>query len=377
MTAELVPAPPPQRTTGVSAWVDIVAPAAELAKQIADTDFVPKSLRGNPAQVTACILFGAEIGIGPLQSLAKINIIDGRPAPSAELARALCMGDGHDLWVEEATTTRVVMGGKRANSSHVQKATWTMDDAKKAGLAGKQNWQRYPRQMLLARCSIELARMVAPDSLGGISVFAEELDDGAPPASGADVLPDVATQVRASSKRKLAAAPPIDGPMPVGVREVKLPPLPDEEPPLKPREVKHDWAERPTADVELPPLPDEPDGEMLPLKVEDVARAAIARPVPQAERDTITAGAPEHAGELITNPQIRKLMATYGDLGIRDRAAQKRISADLLGLGALDSHSGLSATQASILIDMLAALTAEDIVDVDGAPYVAGSEPGA
>jgi hypothetical protein len=359
MTAELVPYP--ARTTGVSAWVDIVAPAAELARQIAMTDFVPKAFREKNgiaydedravAQVTACILMGAEIGIGPMQSLAKIAIIDGRPAPSAELARALCLSDGHDLWVEEATTTRVVMGGKRANSSHVQKATWTMDDAKKAGLAGKQNWQRYPRQMLLARCSIELARMVAPDSLGGISVFAEELDDTVVPTAGADVIPDVPTQVRASSKRKLAAAPPLEGPIPSGVREVKLPPLPDEEPVVAVSgEVKHDWTPR--------------EAEALPL-------------LPDEEPVSLRGVDDEPTTKMISPAQIRKLMATYGDLGIRDRADQKRISADCLDLSALESHNGLTAAQASILIDMLSALTVEDIVDVDGAPYVAGSEPGA
>lgn len=176
-------------------WIELMQPAAELAAQIANTEFVPEAYRRNPAAIAACILFGAEIGIGPMQSLAKIDIVKGRPAPRAELARAKAMAAGHELWVEESTNTRVTMCGKRRGSQHQHTVTWTLDDVKRAGISNA-NYQKYPRQMLLARASAELVRMMCPEVLGGIEVFAEEVGD-------VDESPAVASEpTRATTKRK-------------------------------------------------------------------------------------------------------------------------------------------------------------------------------
>src|SRR5262245_46257386 len=169
MTGDLVPLTP--------TWVDVISPSVALAERIAGTDFVPSGLRNRPEAVVACILTGHEIGIGPMTALAKIHIIDGRPTMAAELMRALGLAAGHEAWVDEASNTRVVMSARRQHSQHINKITWTMDDAKKAGLAGKQNWQKYPRQMLLARATAELARLTWPDALGGIAYATEELED--------------------------------------------------------------------------------------------------------------------------------------------------------------------------------------------------------
>lgn len=187
-----------------SQWVALLAPAAELAGQIAGTEFVPTAMRNKPAAVAAAILYGAEIGIGPMQALAKIDIVEGRPAPRAELARALALAAGHEVWVEEQTNTKVTVCGRRRGSTQVQTSTWTLDDAKKAGLAGRANYQKYPRQMLLARASAELVRMAFPDVLGGIAYFAEELDGDGPDVP---VVQAAAAPVAKGNKRKLTAAP--------------------------------------------------------------------------------------------------------------------------------------------------------------------------
>jgi hypothetical protein len=163
--------------TADSQWIELVQPAADLANMIAATEFVPQEMRNRPAAITAAILYGAEIGIGPMQALAKVDIVKGRPAPRAELARALALAAGHDLWVEESTNTRVTVAGRRRNSQNVQKVTWTMDDARKAGIANNPTYAKYPRQMLLARASAELVRQMCPEVLGGITVFAEEATD--------------------------------------------------------------------------------------------------------------------------------------------------------------------------------------------------------
>jgi hypothetical protein len=183
-----------------NSWVELVAPAASLANQIAGTEFVPKEFRNKPDAITACVLYGAELGLGPMVSLSKIAVIQGKPAPYAELGRALALAAGHEIWIEESTNTRVTVCGRRRGSQHVQKVTWSHDDVKKAGI-NNQNYSKYPRQMLLARASAELVRAMCPDVLGGIASFAEEVGD--PDNDGALVEPAKTTTKR---KRTVEAA---------------------------------------------------------------------------------------------------------------------------------------------------------------------------
>jgi hypothetical protein len=235
------------------AWTDVVAPSLQLAERIAGTEFVPKALRDRPEAVLACILTGHEVGVGPMAALAKIHVVEGRPTMAAELMRALGLSAGHEAWVDEATNTRVTVAGRRQGSNHVHKVTWTLDDARKAGLAGKQNWQRYPRQMLLARATAELARLVWPDVLGGIAYATEELEDGdGPPAE-----PSVAEASPAPAKRQRRAlaerpAPAVAPSLPPVAHHVgpSLPPLPGEEPSPS----AGDDASAPPADDTSPPI---------------------------------------------------------------------------------------------------------------------------
>lgn len=207
-------------------WVDVMGPAAELAERIYRTEFVKGALRGRPEAVLACILAGHEVGVGPLQALAKIDVIDGKPTMSSELMRGLVLRGGHDIWVEENTTTRVTVCGRRVGREFVSKVTWTMDDAQRAGLKGKQNWQKYPRAMLLARATSELCRLMFADVLGGISYSVEELEDGDERPSEVAVVE--APPARATVKRQARHARPQPAELPQAA-VVDGPPLPGED----------------------------------------------------------------------------------------------------------------------------------------------------
>lgn len=167
----------PYRAPAVSS-LELAPQAWKLAEKIAGTDFVPTALRGKPEAVLACILAGHEAGISPMQALAKIHIIEGRPAMAAELMRALVLQHGHELNYDEVSTTSVTASGRRRGSERWTKVTWTLDDAKRGGLDAKTNWRRWPRAMLIARATAELCRMIFPDVLAGISHTVEELSDG-------------------------------------------------------------------------------------------------------------------------------------------------------------------------------------------------------
>jgi hypothetical protein len=266
-------------------WIALVQPAAELANRIADTEFVPAEMRGKPAVVAAAILYGSELGLAPMMSLAKIDVVKGRPAPRAELARALALAAGHELWVEETTNTRVVLKGRRRGQDHVFTVTWTLDDVKKAGISSHM-YAKYPRQMLLARASAELVRQMAPDVLGGIAQFAEEIDAGE--TAPADDTPTA----------------PADPKPPARTARRRQQPTPDPEP---------------TADPGRPP---------------------------RADDTTSTA---EPAPDPITDAQKRKLMAVFGDLGIRDRG--DRLAFVAAACRPVDSSTDLSKAEAATVID--------------------------
>lgn len=299
----LVEYTPPTGPTG-NHWVDLVAPAAELAKSIAGTEFVPSEMRGKPAAVAACILYGSEIGIGPMQALAKIDIVKGRPAPKAELARALALAAGHEVWVEESTNTRVTVAGRRRNSEHVQKVTWTLDDVKKAGIVN-QAYSKYPRQMLLARASAELVRMMCPDALGGIGQFSEEVDDGEPGPTMAAASPTTPSTANTNTRQRKPLAIPA-GPM-------ESPLLPGEE----------EAQERPQ---DAPGEANEPEG--------------------------YAGGRPSASG--ITAAQMTKLSILLNERGHVEKSAVVAYVSGIVGRH-VESRKELSKTEAAKVIDALEA----------------------
>jgi hypothetical protein len=144
------------------------AAAWRLARRISYTPFVPKALQGDPNSVLACILTGEELGLGPMQSLRMVHVIEGRPAASAELMRALVNRAGHRVDVVEARQDRVTLSGVRRDTQARATVMWTIKDAERAGLVKNPAWSKYPRSMLLARATSELCRMLFADVIGGL-----------------------------------------------------------------------------------------------------------------------------------------------------------------------------------------------------------------
>src|SRR4051812_35681784 len=151
----------------VDGWAGILVQVEQLARVIAGTEFVPTALRGKPAAVGAAILAGREIGVGPMTSLQHLHVIEGRPSMSAQLMRALVLAHGHTIRVVESSSTRCTMVGRRAGESDDTTVTYSIDDAKRAGLDSKSNWRKMPRAMLVARATGELCRIAFADVIGG------------------------------------------------------------------------------------------------------------------------------------------------------------------------------------------------------------------
>ena len=145
---------------------------------IADTEIVPRALRGNPPAMLATIMLGREMGLGPMQSMNMIDVIDGKPTLSAELLTARIRDAGHSLLCTEFTAETVTAKGVRRDNGDEMSITFTKEMAIRAGLAGKPNWQYYPEAMLWARAVSMLARMLFADVFAAVHVYTpDELGD--------------------------------------------------------------------------------------------------------------------------------------------------------------------------------------------------------
>jgi len=203
----------PQAELAQPSTFEVMPLAIQLAEQLHMTDFVPKGLRGNKPAIMAAILAGHEVGLPPMASLGNIDVIDGRPRINAAAQRALILSRGHDLGFVEMTTTRCVMWGRRKGAQQTTEVSWTMDDAKRAGLVAKQNWTKHPSDMLVARATGKLARAIFADVIVGIPYNTEELADGEL-ADGDNALPpsDGAADTGNGKHRRRAARPAVEPP---------------------------------------------------------------------------------------------------------------------------------------------------------------------
>jgi hypothetical protein len=158
----------------------------DLATAICRTEMVPPHLRNRPDATLAVFMSGAELGLGPMQSTQSIDFFQGHPSISAELMRGMVMNVGHLLVLEVSNEQAKVTCRRKEWPSDQASVVfqWTMEDAKRAQLTGKDNWKKYPRAMLSARVTSEACRAVFPDVIVGLSYVPEELETLPPATQG-------------------------------------------------------------------------------------------------------------------------------------------------------------------------------------------------
>jgi hypothetical protein len=129
----------------------------------------------NQDQAVALMLLAQSENAHPFSVCTQFDIIQGRPAlkSSAALARFQAAG-GKIQWIERTDTKASAKFNHPSGGDLV--VTWTIEQAKAAGLTGKQTWVQYARAMLSARVLAEGVRAILPGCLNGI-YLAEEVQD--------------------------------------------------------------------------------------------------------------------------------------------------------------------------------------------------------
>lgn len=173
------------------------------------------------------IIIGRGLGIGDFDAMSGLHIIKGKAVLSSNLMAAAIKRSGkYDYRVVQSDDTVCTIdfysGGQKIGSS-----SFSVEDAKRAGLGGD-NWRKYTRAMLFARCISAGYKTHCPDALGAAPVYVEAhgeteiTEDAPPPPPPRKALPAAPTREerRADTERLLSPVPtppaapveiPIDG----------------------------------------------------------------------------------------------------------------------------------------------------------------------
>jgi len=117
------------------------------------------------------VQYGAELGYGPMVSLQNISIIQGKPACDAKFLLALMLNDGWRYKAKQSDEKACVLEFQRGEEKH--EISYSIEEAKQAGLTTKDNWKKYPADMLFSRCVSRAHRRISPQTALGLYTVEE------------------------------------------------------------------------------------------------------------------------------------------------------------------------------------------------------------
>lgn len=142
-----------------------------------------------PEQALALMLIAQAENLHPAIAVRDYHIIQGRPALKADAMLARFQSACGSVKWTCLTDERVAAVFSHPQGGSVE-IDWDMRRAKNADLGSKDNWKKYPRQMLRARVISEGIRTVFPGCVAGFYT-PEEVQDFAPASSAPrDITPE-------------------------------------------------------------------------------------------------------------------------------------------------------------------------------------------
>lgn len=367
----------------LDSWTEVLPAVVELARAVCDTDFVPAALRNNVGASAAAMMYGREIGLQPMTALNSVHVIKGKVGLYAEAMRAQIMAAGHEIVFEETNTSRCVVRGRRRGSEHWTTVTYTMEDAKQAGLLSNDNYRKNPRRMLQARGTTELASLVFPDVVRGLGVVEVLEDDdesttpGPPAPTGSAKVARKGRTVSKADPEPVQAAPVPPAPEPEAPApptaaqgaEIPLPPPMGAGPAAAGEAVKDGSVEG--VEPSRAPLADSPSPAADPANYPVGTEVAVdpwGEPA-RTESDACGCnGEPHHLGDLGCRPsepdqnhptrlpasraQITMAQSLFSKLDYTDRAERLAAASQIIGID-VPSFTDLSKADIHRLIDTL------------------------
>jgi hypothetical protein len=161
----------------VAADSDLFAGIQRQAKLLGSTKAFSKE--GGMGEIGAALflLAAVDFGIPPiLAAQGRLHWVEQKASPSAATMLGMAYEVGVRVAFTEQSVDRVAGVFSRDGSADLT-VEFTREEAKKAGLTGKDNWQKYGQDMLTARFLTRGLRVIAADVLAGV-YSREELQDG-------------------------------------------------------------------------------------------------------------------------------------------------------------------------------------------------------
>jgi len=151
------------------------------------------------------IIIGRGLGLTDYDAMSGLHIIQGKAVLAANaMAAAIKRSGKYDYRVIKSDDTICEIdfysGGQKIGSS-----SFSMEDAKTAGLGGE-NWKKYKRAMLFARCISAGYKTHCPDALGAAPVYVEahgetEIPDDPKPEPKSKALSPAAMRTMSPAER--------------------------------------------------------------------------------------------------------------------------------------------------------------------------------
>lgn len=154
----------------------------QYANAVARAGLLPQAYRNKPADIIVAMGLGQSMGLSPMESVYRINVIQGKPTASAELIAAQVRKAGHKLRLKKdearqsVTCTIIRADDPEAPFSVTRDRRW----AEQMGLINKDNYRKQPMTMLTWRAITACAREACPEALYGVAYTPDEMHDMEP-----------------------------------------------------------------------------------------------------------------------------------------------------------------------------------------------------
>ena len=129
--------------------------------------------------VMAIVHKATSLGVHPMDALnGGMYFVQGRVEMSAILMARLIRQQRHSITMDKTSTDSIcILHGKRADNGDTWKTSFSIDDARRAGLIKSGGpWEKYPDVMCYNRALSKLARQLFPDVIGNCYVEGEVVE---------------------------------------------------------------------------------------------------------------------------------------------------------------------------------------------------------